>query len=234
MPLAYSQNGVATGVGDFASLPNQCVATGPERRSELEDSTCKSRLRRCFESRRKAIPMAERPALDRALARNVSTIPEYLSASCLGGFVPIGAEPDLGSLAAGKRLFLPRFNRNQLAYEMVEINNPERDLAIGRYGIPEPVSTLPAASEADLAGMFYLVPAVACDRCGVRLGRGGGYYDRILRGEATWAAVVYSCQLSDEKLPSEPHDVSMDYVVTDAEVVDCRRNPGKQKDKTGR
>ncbi|WP_237159624.1 5-formyltetrahydrofolate cyclo-ligase [Mycolicibacterium rhodesiae] len=88
-------------------------------------------------------------------------------------------------------------------------------LVAARYGLREPAEpVLPssAVGDADLV----LVPALAVDRRGVRLGRGGGFYDRSLslcQPTAKLVAVVRDVELVDE-LPSEPHDVRMTHVLT--------------------
>jgi len=67
--------------------------------------------------------------------------------------------------------------------------------------------------------MLVLTPAVACDRSGVRLGRGGGFYDRMLaRSGKAAVAVVYACQLA-ESLPREPHDCKVGFAVTEKGVL---------------
>ena len=80
-------------------------------------------------------------------------------------------------------------------------------------------AALPAAPAGILAQMLFLTPAVACDRRGVRLGRGGGFYDRLLAGEnRAVAAIVYACQLT-ESLPREPHDRMVGFAVTEEDIL---------------
>ena len=74
-----------------------------------------------------------------------------------------------------------------------------------------------AAERPDL----ILVPALAFDRAGYRLGRGGGYYDRLLSGATGMkTGVGYDCQIFDA-IPCEPHDIGVDYVVTETLGVEC-------------
>jgi 5-formyltetrahydrofolate cyclo-ligase len=88
-------------------------------------------------------------------------------------------------------------------------------LAVGRWGLLEPLEPwLPESAVADAS--LVLVPALAVDRCGVRLGRGRGFYDRSLAGrdpQARLVAVVRDDEFVDE-LPSEPHDVRMTHALT--------------------
>jgi len=183
----------------------------------------KDALRSFYLKRRKSIPLAERRDFDRAIADHVRTLPEFRSLPALAAFVAFGAEPDLSSLFPEKRLYLPRFSAETKEYEFVRIDDPAEQLRPGKFGIPEPPADLPAA-DWTLIGReaLILVPAVACDPFGTRLGRGGGFYDRLLdkAGGAAAAAVIYHCQLA-EKLPREIHDRPMDRVVTEQQIIHC-------------
>lgn len=115
-----------------------------------------------------------------------------------------------------KKFFLPRVNGVNL--EILPYD--EQRLELGSFHIEEPTgeNTVPA-SEIEL----IVVPAVAFDRCGGRLGRGKGFYDRLLADtDATTIGVAYDFQLIDD-VPSEPHDVPMDMVITQSSVILCRR-----------
>jgi 5-formyltetrahydrofolate cyclo-ligase len=98
--------------------------------------------------------------------------------------------------------------------------NAETEWKRGTFGIWEPAD----GQLADLAELgILLVPGVAFTTGGLRLGYGGGYYDRLFatpRLNAIRVGVAYSCQVADS-LPVEPHDVSMHYVVTERGVVRC-------------
>lgn len=106
-----------------------------------------------------------------------------------------------------KRFYLPRVNGADLEVLPYE----ESRLEVGSFHIEEPTgrdTTDPAEIE------LVVVPAVAYDRRGKRLGRGKGFYDRFLKEtKATKVGVGYEFQLLEE-LPVEPHDVGMDIVVT--------------------
>lgn len=106
-----------------------------------------------------------------------------------------------------KRFFLPRVNGVNLDI----LPYDESRLELGSFHIEEPTGNETVSpEEIDL----IVVPAVAYDRRGNRLGRGKGFYDRLLaEARATKIGVGYEFQLLDE-LPAEPHDVPMDYVIT--------------------
>ena len=185
-------------------------------------SSDKSGLRRRFADLREAMTPGERREADAAICDRLSHWSVFVDAPAVAAFVAVGAEPDLSALATAKAWFLPRWSPSAERYEIVEVADPGRDLAKGRFGIPEPRPELPALPESSWRELLFLVPALACDRFGVRLGRGGGYYDRMLAASVRGAAaVVYDRQFSDDALPSEAHDRKVGWVVTERRLVDC-------------
>ena len=111
-----------------------------------------------------------------------------------------------------KRFFLPRVNGVNLDILPYE----ETRLELGSFHIEEPTGD-DVADVDDIELM--IVPAVAFDRKGNRLGRGKGFYDRLLAtSRATKIGVGYEFQLLDS-IPSEPHDVAMDMVITQKTLI---------------
>lgn len=109
-----------------------------------------------------------------------------------------------------KHFFLPRVNGVNL-----EILPYDRSrLAMGAFHIEEPTGD----ETADIDDIeLVVVPAVAYDRRGNRIGRGKGYYDRLLaNSRATKIGVAYDFQLCDFDFPAEPHDVGVDIVITES------------------
>lgn len=185
----------------------------------------KQQLRREYSRLRRQLDAETKRKYDAAICENLLSLSAFQQAECVAGFICHGAEPDISPIFKGKRLFLPRFNAASGVYEMVAVENLELDLLPGKYQIPEPSPSLPAADPEFVASrVLFLVPAVACDDRGHRLGRGGGYYDRLLAGvKNAPVAVVYSCQISPAALPGTAHDIPMGVVVTEREVIYCRR-----------
>lgn len=107
-----------------------------------------------------------------------------------------------------KKFFLPRVNGVNL--ELLPYD--ESRLEIGSFHIEEPTgNNLHPVEEIEM----IVVPGVAFDRKGIRLGRGRGFYDRLLQNaKAIKVGIGYEFQLVDD-LPSEPHDVPMDMVITE-------------------
>ena len=113
----------------------------------------------------------------------------------------------LSKWSGRKKFYLPRINGVDLEVLPYE----ESRLELGSFHIEEPTGnevTDPMEIE------LVVVPAVAYDKKGARLGRGKGFYDRFLKStKATKVGVCYDFQLYDE-LPTEPHDIGMDIIVT--------------------
>lgn len=132
-------------------------------------------------------------------------------------YAPLPGEPDVRplwrrALEEGRQLALPRYDPVRDAYVPALVTRPEEDLCHGRYGVKEPRPELPALGwdEPDL----IVVPGLAFDPWGARLGRGGGHYDRMLRlTHGFRCGVAFRCQWTG-RLPALPHDVRMHAVVT--------------------
>ena len=132
-------------------------------------------------------------------------------------FAPLPEELDVwpllaGALAAGKQAALPRFVAATRSYEACWILDLETDVQPGHFGIREPRSHCARVSAGKLD--LILVPGVAFDLHGRRLGRGKGYYDQLLgtlRG--TTCGVAFEEQIVDE-VPLEPHDVRLKCIIT--------------------
>jgi 5-formyltetrahydrofolate cyclo-ligase len=132
-------------------------------------------------------------------------------------FAPMPGELDvwpllLDAIRTGKQVALPRFERRTKTYAAFLIRDPEADLQAGHFGIREPNAQCSPLASGRLD--LILVPGVAFDRQGHRLGRGKGYYDKLLtvmRG--TRCGVAFDQQIAEE-IPVEAHDAKMDCLLT--------------------
>lgn len=150
----------------------------------------------------------------------VQELVEFRNAQSIALYKAIAGEVDLDALfplcwKEGKRTCMPFFNRDAKIYELADITERSRFKA-GHYGIREPESSAPVpCREVDL----MLVPGVAFDPFGNRLGRGGGYYDRLLGGfNGVSVAVAFDFQLYPD-IPHDAHDIPVDLIVTEIKVV---------------
>lgn len=138
----------------------------------------KSALRVIYKAQRDALSAAERLQENIAIREAISFRLKEGAYEGLLGFVPFGTEPDLFPLykSMSIRIFFPR-TRERSIMDFFEWKVGE-SLIPGRHGIGEPASSAPAF-DPNLRGLL-LVPALAIDAEGYRLGYGGGYYDRFL------------------------------------------------------
>jgi len=180
----------------------------------------KTQRRTALLAARRAVPDAVRAAEAAALCDHLAEVAGPGDVVC--AYVPVGAE--LGSPAVVDRL------RDLCARVLLPVTRTGADgeplplrwgeyvpgaLVSGRFGLLEPAEPVLEKEAVGLASTV-LIPALAVDRRGVRLGRGGGYYDRSLslcRPDARLIAVVRDDEVVEE-LPSEPHDVRMTHALT--------------------
>lgn len=132
-------------------------------------------------------------------------------------FAPMSEEPDIWPLLSealrlGKAIALPRYSREGDVYLPCRVSDLDRDVRTGYYGIREPTPGCPAFDPNLLD--LTLVPGVGFGINGGRLGRGKGYYDRLLARIQGWrCGVAFDWQVVPE-IPMEPHDMCLDYIVT--------------------
>jgi 5-formyltetrahydrofolate cyclo-ligase len=182
-------------------------------------TSTKDRLRRELITARRTVAEAVHAAEATALSRHIL---DLAAKGTVCAYVPVGLEP--GSVAmldtlrrAGTRVLLPMAVTDADGTPLPLCWGEYRpgELVAARFGLLEPGgSRLPAATLAE-AGLV-IVPALAVDRRGVRLGRGAGFYDRSLPlrdPAARLMAVVRDDELLDE-VPAEPHDVRMTDALT--------------------
>ena len=100
-------------------------------------------------------------------------------------------------------------------YEMVEVKDLNSDLVAGKYNIPEPDKSLMAISPEEYDRYIWLIPGVAFDTNGVRLGRGKGVYDRLLGSKQILVIGVFYEYQKFDSVPFEPHDRKIDIAVTE-------------------
>jgi 5-formyltetrahydrofolate cyclo-ligase len=125
----------------------------------------------------------------------------------------------LACLDQGKRAGLPRVDAEAKRLQALEVAEVARDLERSRYGFKEPLPDRPAIPLAELD--LIVVPGRAFDSAGRRLGRGGGYYDRLLAQpglRAVTAALAFDCQVV-EHVPAAAHDRTVDLIVTESRTL---------------
>lgn len=179
---------------------------------EFQDQ--KFTLRRAAQAARSSLPVAVRLAAAQAIRERLRTLPELRTARTVLTYAAGPNELDVGGVAEdlrerGLTTLYPRVHGDHL--ELVPVTDPTT-LVVGHRGIPEPVGPATAITAVDAV----IVPGVAFDRTGGRLGQGGGHYDRLLPriGDALRIGVAFSCQIVPT-VPRLAHDATVDIVVTE-------------------
>jgi 5-formyltetrahydrofolate cyclo-ligase len=121
------------------------------------------------------------------------------------------------ALEEGKRIVLPRVRGKEL--ELLEIENYDRDVAPGAWGIPEPGR----GRTVELKDIGLIVmPGAAFDVRGNRIGYGGGFYDRLLPlYNGRTAALAFELQIIPE-VSAAVHDIPVHMIITEKRVIDAR------------
>jgi 5,10-methenyltetrahydrofolate synthetase len=185
----------------------------------------KPQLRTEMIARRDALPEAERERIAEALTEALAGLEQYAAARSVLATMSIGSEWSTRAFldrarAEGKTVVLPRLTPppRRLALHVVE--DLDRQLVPGVWDIPEPdPERCPAVELASVE--FALVPALAVDLAGYRLGYGAGYFDRLLagRGPRTFCVTALPSAFVVERLPREDHDVAVDLVLDERGAV---------------
>jgi 5-formyltetrahydrofolate cyclo-ligase len=185
----------------------------------------KRALREQVRDRLKGLGQTERAAASAQSRTRLKAQTLWQEAQTVLLFAPLPEELDIWpllaeALSAGKKVALPRFSAESGAYDAWMVQDLERDMQVGHFGIREPSDRCARFAGARLD--LILIPGVAFDLQGRRLGRGKGYYDRLLTAlQASLGtlalpvtcAVAFDEQIMEE-VPAEPHDVRMDCILT--------------------
>lgn len=186
-------------------------------RSPIDPFAEKKELRRQILEERRALPPEEKRALDASLCVALTSLPEWENCRLLLCYSPVRGEIDLlpiarQALLCGKQVAFPISHTDRYALSFHPVESLD-ELTAGAYGIPEP----PASREAitDFSGALCLVPALAFDRDGYRLGYGKGYYDRFLSEFCGISlGLVYTRFLRD-RLPRAETDRAVNRILTE-------------------
>lgn len=177
----------------------------------------KSDLRTQIRGALGAISSAERLSASSAACALLKEQDLWRKANSILFYAPLPKELDiwpllLEALAAGLTVALPRFSPTTQKYVACSVKDVAKDIKPGKFGIREPTD---ACSEIDLKRLdLALVPGVAFDMGGHRLGRGGGYYDRLLAMFGGPACGVGFDRQIVESVPAGPHDVQLNCILT--------------------
>lgn len=182
----------------------------------------KKAFRASIKQKRRALSIEYRQQASRKMQAELTRLPCYQAAEYIMLYMAMQDEVQLDELIAmvlkdGKKAVIPLVTGAGLM-EAVELSDMA-DLVPDKYGIKtvsEEKRRLIAPDKIDL----IIVPGVAFDKAGHRLGMGGGFYDRFMlrASRAVRAALAYDCQLL-VSVPAEVHDLTVDYIITEKQNI---------------
>jgi 5-formyltetrahydrofolate cyclo-ligase len=193
----------------------------------------KEKLREEALRRREALSKSQVLQWSRAIQDRVLSFSAYQRSLSVALYSAIGNEVATDgihrhALGAGKRLFYPKLQAEHDSL-LVQVEEGE-EMRAGRFGVLEPAGDR-ALNESEYQGLVVFAPVVCFDREGHRLGRGGGWYDRLLGrlgGAVPVIGLAYESQCVDA-VPTDSWDRSVDYVATEQRMIDCAA-PSRRRD----
>jgi len=201
----------------FSESPDYRQGEGDQLRAQVKDH-----LRKQARAIRAQLPAEARSRRGEAISQRLFDCEIFQRANSIAAFVTIRSEVDTQAIldvaySEGKRIALPRvcFETDRLHLHWV---GSDDELYENRWDIPEPAADSPAATDIDL----ILVPGLAADERGHRIGYGRGFYDRLLAEypSSTSCFLGYDFQLVAE-VPNESTDLPVDWIITDARAIAC-------------
>ena len=193
----------------------------------MEESRVK--LRNVALSQRRALAPVDCLAWSQAIQARAIQLPHYRAARSVALYSPVQNEVATqaildDALRAKKIVYYPKLS-SAGAPVFARIDS-YADLVVGRFGIPEPAGT-DTLSPADWGGLIVFVPGLSFDRRGNRLGRGGGWYDRVLgelKNHSVFIGLAYEMQMVGGLL-TESWDQRVNFIITENNLIDCGNRP---------
>ena len=181
----------------------------------------KREARRIFSEKRKSVSADDKKIFDAALFEKTVSLDAYKKAKILLAYYPVKNEPNILPIVRhafdmGKRVAFPVSNPDGyiLTFGFVESVD---ELEVGMYSIPEPPKE--AVKYINDSETLCIVPGLAFDREGKRIGYGKGYYDRFLEGFLGISLGLCYQEFLADLLPVENTDASLDIIITDKEEI---------------
>jgi 5-formyltetrahydrofolate cyclo-ligase len=172
----------------------------------------KQQIRRQMLQRRGQVCEQEKFLAGEKVFENLLKIPEFLVSKSCFCYVDFKNEIPTGKIReffSKKELFVPKIDG--IMYAVRQVSGTEKNI----YGIDEPKEYEIVEKCPDIS----IIPLVACDKKGNRIGFGKGYYDRYLSGKKTLKiCICYEFQVL-ESVPSGEQDITLDYIVTEKEII---------------
>ena len=191
----------------------------------------KNRLRATSLRRRESLPASDLSLWSHMIQESVLHFPSYLISRSVALYSPTGNEVATEeirehALRACKKLFYPKLGQGG-EFDLIQVKSAEK-LREGRYGILEPIGDK-VLSRKDYEGLIVFVPGLAFDVEGNRLGRGRGWYDRVLElieNRARFVALAFEFQIEKE-VPTDGWDQRVHTIITERRIINCWDIPAK-------
>ena len=196
----------------------------PSKQRRVPPVADAGQMRRAHRAARRALPPTLRSSAEHAVRDALLADPFLRRTRRIGAYLALGGELDLGPyldacLARGSEVYLPRLVRGGARMCFARYD-PGLSLARNRFGIAEPSRSAPAVAPRFLDAV--LLPLLAFDSSGTRLGSGAGYYDRCFgfrNARQAWhAPLLVGVAFASQEVPAllrQPWDVPLDAVVTE-------------------
>ena len=196
----------------------------------MKKASKKEDLRKEYMKNRKKIANIKGKSKSNKITTNLLSLEELKKSKNILLYISyrseVGTERLINKLLKNsKNVFAPYCIKDEKRMEIVQINDPTKDLKKGAYGIKEPKNSLRKKDNEINQLDIVIVPAVAFSKSGYRIGYGGGYYDRFLSRlpSKTISIGINYDELIFESVPKEDHDLAVDIIVTDKKVLKTKR-----------
>ena len=194
--------------------------------NSLDKQITKDELRKIYRQKIAQISPEQRAEISKKACENLILTEQFRKASIIMFYLAMPQEIDTADAITAaweqkKTVVVPKVFWDRKEMKAVRINSLDEDFSTGKTGLRNPKGddeVLP--EEIDL----IIVPGLAFDSRGFRLGRGGGYYDKFLAKEKLKAKKCGFCFaqqfIKNDNLPVTKNDISVDFLVTDKEIID--------------
>jgi 5-formyltetrahydrofolate cyclo-ligase len=186
----------------------------------------KEQIRKEMKNKRLNLTALERQQYDSALLASFLSLHEYVDCENLFAYVSFGTEPDthlliMKAVQAGKKVFVPCVEGPEMEFYRVSALD---GFEISGFGIPEPQPDMTKRYQGKGSRQLMLMPGLAFDQHGGRIGFGAGYFDKYLvkhpPEKFCKVALAYDFQIY-ECLDTEQHDIGTDIIVTPTKTIYC-------------
>ncbi len=186
----------------------------------------KEQIRNEMKKKRGELKADERLQKDRAMLAAFQTLREYQECDSLFAYVSFGTEPDTHVLIDhavkdGKKVYVPRVEGPDMEFYRI---TALEGFMVSSFGISEPLPEAAERYQRTGSRQLMLLPGLAFDQYGGRIGFGAGYFDKYLVGfppeQFCKVALAYDFQIF-EKLETEAHDIGTDIIITPSKTIYC-------------